>query len=203
MGQLGRRLRQGRDLLQLLHRHDTLRKSFSRFQSFVHFDQVLVHLREVLIDKLVHNLRGQVHPDVQDAVLRLVLERLEQVLFDIADDGMSAPKVQLVPLAVALAVADPLLADGAISQQMIDKLDAEHLDLVVLLKATHIDVIALRYVEEDAINEEQERLYVQKLAPAEAQIEEKLSQSLIVDALAVQLIDFALLAEGSKLASLV
>ena len=157
----------------------------------------------MLIDKLVHNLRGQVHPDVQDAVLRLVLERLEQVLFDIADDGMSAPKVQLVPLAVALAVADPLLADGAISQQMIDKLDAEHLDLVVLLKATHIDVIALRYVEEDAINEEQERLYVQKLAPAEAQIEEKLSQSLIVDALAVQLIDFALLAEGSKLASLV
>ena len=78
----------------------------------------------MLVDELIYNLRGQVHPNVQDAVLRLVLERLKQVFLDVADDGVRAPEVQLVPLAVALAVANPLLADGAIGQQVIDELDA-------------------------------------------------------------------------------
>ena len=115
---------------------------------------------------------------------------------------MCATKVQLVPLAVGLPVSDALLADRSISEQMVDKLDAEHLDLVVLLETTHVDVVTLRDVQEDTIDEEEEGLDIQELAPAETEVKEELSQALVVDALAVQLLSLALFAEGFELAAL-
>lgn len=57
---------------------------------------------------------------------------------------------------------------------MIDELDAEHLDLMVLFKAAHIDMIALCDIQKDAIDKEEESLNVQELAPAETQIKEEL-----------------------------
>lgn len=49
-------------------------------------------------------------------------------------------------------------------------------------------MIALGDVEEDAVDEEQEGLDVQELAPTEAQIEEELSEAFVVDTTAVELV---------------
>jgi hypothetical protein len=76
---------------------------------------------------------------------------------------------------------------------MVDKLDREHLNFTVLFETTHIDVISLRNVQENTVNEKQERFNVQELTPTEAQIEEKLRQALIVNASFIQLLCFTLL----------
>ena len=73
---LRRRLVHDGDLLKLLHRLDTLRESLGRLESAVHLEQVFVHLLKVLVDKLVHNLRGQVDPDVEDSIFTPTLEGL-------------------------------------------------------------------------------------------------------------------------------
>ena len=86
---------------------------------------------------------------------------------------------------------------------MVDELNTEHLDLMVLFEAAHIDVIAFRDVKKDTVDEEEERFDVEKLAPAEAEVEEKLSQPLIVNALPIQLVYLPLLSESTQLASLV
>ena len=86
MGQVGRWLRRHRDLLELVHGLDALRQPIGRLERLVHLDHVAVHLLEVLVDELVDDLRGQVHPDVQDAALVLSLERLDQVFLDVRDD---------------------------------------------------------------------------------------------------------------------
>ena len=48
-------------------------------------------------------------------------------------------------------------------------------------------MVALRDVQKDAINEEEEGLDVEELAPAEAEVEKELSETLIVDAFSVHL----------------
>ena len=190
------------DLLQLVHRHDALGEFIRGFERLVHLDQIFVHFREVLVNELVHDLRRKVDPDVQDSIFCLVFEGLEKVLLDVADDGVRATKVQLVPLPIRLSVSDALLANRSIGQQVVNEFDGEHLDLVVLFEAADVDVIALRDVQEDAVDEEQERFYVQELAPTETEVKEELGQSLVIDAFSVELLHFALLAEGFQLASL-
>ena len=156
----------------------------------------------MLIDELVDDLWRQVNPDVKDAILGLVLERLEQVFLDVAHDGVRAPKVQLVPLAVRLTAADALLANRSVGQQMVDELDGEHLDLVVLLEAAHIDMVSLRDVQEDTVDEEKERFNVEELAPTETEIKEELGEPLVVDTSSIQLVNLALLAHCFQLAAL-
>ena len=85
---------------------------------------------------------------------------------------------------------------------MIDELDWENFDLTCFFKATDVYVVALCDVEEDTIDEEQERFNVEILAPRQAQIEEELSQSLIVDTFAIKLSCFTLLANLSTLFTL-
>ena len=63
-------------------------------------------------------------------------------------------------------------------------------------------MVALCDVEEDTIDEEQERFNVEILAPRQAQIEEELRQSLIVDTFAIKLSCFTLLANLSTLFTL-
>ena len=58
---------------------------------------------------------------------------------------------------------------------MVDELDREHLNLTVLLESAHTNVVSLGDVEKDAVDEEEEGLDVQELAPAEAEIEEEFS----------------------------
>ena len=48
-------------------------------------------------------------------------------------------------------------------------------------------MVTLRDVQKDAINEEEEGFNVEKLAPAEAEVEKELSETLIVDAFSVHL----------------
>ena len=72
---------------------------------------------------------------------------------------------------------------------------------MILLKATHIDMVALRDVQEDTINEEQESFDVEELAPTEAQIEEELCQSLVVDTLAIELVNLSLLSHRFHLSA--
>ena len=63
---------------------------------------------------------------------------------------------------------------------------------MVLLEATHIDMVALCDVQEDTVDEEEERFNVEELAPAEAQVEEELGETLVVDAFAIKLVSFPL-----------
>ena len=114
----------------------------------------------MLVDELVDNLRGEVNPNVKNSVFALAFKGIEKVLLDVGDDGMSPTEVKLVPLSISLSRADSLLADGTISQQMIDEFNRKNLDLGSLLETTHIDVIALRDIEEHTVDKEQERLNV-------------------------------------------
>ena len=43
---------------------------------------------------------------------------------------------------------------------MIDKLDREDFNFMVFFKSTNVDVVALRNIEENSINEEKERLNI-------------------------------------------
>ena len=85
---------------------------------------------------------------------------------------------------------------------MVDELDWENFDLTCLFKATDVDVVTFGNVEKDTIDEEQERFNVEILAPRQAQIEEELRQSLIVDTFAIKLSCFTLLANLSTLLTL-
>ena len=156
----------------------------------------------MLIDELIDNLRGQVDPDVKDSIFGLILEGLEQVLLDVAHDGVSATKIELVPMTVGLSITDTLLTNRSVSEQMIDKFDREHLNLVIFLEAADIYMVALRNVQENTINEEEERFNVKELAPTETEIKEKLSQPLVVDTLSIQLFDLAPLAKCLQLPTL-
>lgn len=106
---------------------------------------------------------------------------------------MSPAKVVLVPLSVSLTTIDSLLAHLSVGKQMVDELDGEDFDLVDLLEPTHVDVVALRDIEEDAVDEKEEGLDVEELAPREAQVEEELCQALIVNSSAVKGISLAFL----------
>ena len=165
---------------------------FSSFCSLIHIQKVFVHLLKVLIDELIDDLRRQVDPNVQDSVFSFAFESLEQILLDITYDGMCSTKVELVPASICLAVSGPFRTNLAICKQMVNELDRKNLNLAVLFKPAHIDVVTFRDVQKDTINEEQKGLNVQELAPTKAQIEEKLSQTLIIYAFTVKLISFVL-----------
>ena len=83
MGEYRRRLQQSGHFLELVHRLDTLRQLVCRLDSLIHLEQVLVHLLEVLVDKLVHYLRGQVDPNVENSVLVFAAEGLDEVFLDV------------------------------------------------------------------------------------------------------------------------
>ena len=85
---------------------------------------------------------------------------------------------------------------------MVDELDGKHLDLVVLLEAAHVDMVSLRDVQEDTVDEEKERFNVEELAPTETEIKEELSQPLVVDTSSIQLVNLALLAHCLQLTAL-
>ena len=89
-------------LLQLLHDLDALSKSLSSLRRFVHLDDVSVHFVKVLVDELVDDLRGKVHPNVKNSVLTFAFKGIKKVLLNVGDNGMSSAEVQLVPLSVGL-----------------------------------------------------------------------------------------------------
>ena len=65
---------------------------------------------------------------------------------------------------------------------MVDEFNRKHFNLRQLLELRHIDVLSLCDVEEHSIDEKQECLYVQELAPGQAKVKEELCQSLVIDA---------------------
>ena len=138
----------------MIHSLNTLGKSLCRFNGTIHFNQIFIHLIEMLIDELVDNLRRQVDPDVEDSVLTLPLEGFKQIFLNIRHDGMGPSKVEMVPLTIRLVASDTLLANRSISQQMIDELDGEYFDLMIFFKSTHIDVVTLSYIQKDTVDKE-------------------------------------------------
>ena len=108
VGLLGRWLRCCRYLLKLFHDLDTLGQPLRSFVSFVHLEQVAIHLREVLIDELVDDLRWQVDPDVEDSVFLCPLEGLNKIFLDIGNDRMGPSEVVLVPISVRLTIIGAL-----------------------------------------------------------------------------------------------
>lgn len=62
---------------------------------------------------------------------------------------------------------------------------------MVFFKSTNVDVVALRNIEENSINEEKERLNIQELTPRKTQIEEELSKTLVINALSVEFFSFS------------
>ena len=107
----------------MVHRLDTLSQLLCRLFGLVNLHEISIHLVEVLINELIDDLGRQVNPNVENSVLILSLEGFEEVLLDVGDDGVGAPKVQLVPCTVSLAVVDALLADGPVGEQMVDELN--------------------------------------------------------------------------------
>ena len=125
-------------------------------------------------DELVDNLRGQIDPDIKDTVLiSIILERILQILLDSLDHFLGSLEVVDVPLVIGLALI--LIANGAIGKQMIEKLNRQNVDGVEIFQCWNVDVLAFCDVQEDTVDEEQEGLNVQMLAPTEAEVEEKLA----------------------------
>jgi len=172
-------------LLELVHDVDGLCQSLRCSLSDIHLLNVFVHLLKVLVNELVDNLRGKVYPDVENTVLLAIFESVLQVLLDVGDDDLCSRKIQRVPGAVGLPVQLSLFADGTIREQVVEKLNAQNFDLLNRLEDTYVHVMSLGDVQEDTVDEEEERLDVQKLAPREAEIKEELSQTFIVDALSL------------------
>ena len=125
-------------------------------------------------DELIDNLRGQIDPDIKDTVLiSIILERILQILLDSLDHFLGSLEVVDVPLVIGLAFI--LIANGAIGKQMIEKLNRQNVDGVEIFQCWNVDVLAFCDVQEDTVDEEQEGLNVQMLAPTEAEVEEKLA----------------------------
>ena len=159
-----RRLAQGQSL-ELVHDLDALGQSLRGLGCPIHFDHVLVHLVKVRVDELVHDLRGQVHPDVENPVLLVAFECLLQVLLYIGHDDVSAPEVHSVPLSVGLALGLPLQTNRPVGQEVVDEFNREDLDFRDVLEGRDVDVLPLSDIEEDSIDEEQERFNIEELAP--------------------------------------
>lgn len=68
-----------------------------------------------------------------------------------------------VPLIVCLGPI--LFTNGAIGKQMIEKLNAQHIDVFQVFHRGYIDVLAFSDVQKHTINEEKESLDVEVLAP--------------------------------------
>jgi hypothetical protein len=64
---------------------------------------------------------------------------------------------------------------------MVDELDRKHFNLVKVFENRNVDMQALGNVEEHSIDEKQESLNVQKLAPRKTEVKEELSKPLVVD----------------------
>lgn len=73
---------------------------------------------------------------------------------------------------------------------------------MVLLKSAHADMVSLRDVKENAVDEEQEGLDIQELAPAQAQVEEELCEALVVNTAPVQLLSLVLTTYLSRIPTL-
>lgn len=157
---------------------------------FVHLEQVTVHLREVLIDELVDDLRGQVNPNVQNPVLWRPLEGFNKVLLDVGDYRVGPAKVVLVPVTVGLTFIGALLTERSVGQKVVDEFNRKDLDLVILFESTNVDVVSLCDVKEDTIDEEEEGLDVEELAPREAKVKEEFCESLVVNPFPVELFLF-------------
>lgn len=93
-----------------------------------------VHLDEVVVDELIDDLLRKVNPDVKDASFILVPKGILKVLLNIAHDGVRSTKVKAIPLPIALAVCLTLLADTAVSKQVVDELDRQNIDLFKFLE---------------------------------------------------------------------
>ena len=191
-----------RHFLQLIHDLDAVGELISGLYCPVHLYEVFVHLVKVLVDELIDDLRRQVHPDVEDPILALAFESLEQVALNIGNDCVSATEVVMVPFTVRLSVSKAFLADAAVGEQVVDKLNRKDFDLVVVLEAADADVVALCDVEKDTVDEEQEGLDVKELAPTETQIEEELGEALIVDTTAVKFVSLGSLFRLALVAAL-
>ena len=125
-------------------------------------------------DELIDNLRGQIDPDIKDTVLiSIILERILQILLDSLDHFLGSLEVVDVPLVIGIALI--LIANGAIGKQMIEKLNRQNVDGVEIFQCWNVDMLAFCDVQEDTVDEEQEGLNVQMLAPTEAEVEEKLA----------------------------
>ena len=65
---------------------------------------------------------------------------------------------------------------------MVKEFNGQHINRVDVLERGNVDVLALCNVQEHTINEEEEGLNVQMLAPAQAQIKKELREPLVINA---------------------
>jgi hypothetical protein len=165
----------------LFHDLDALCESVSRLRSHVNFTHFSVHLDEVVVDELIHNLGRKVNPDVKDSAFVSFPESVLQVFLNVGNNNVGSAEVDCVPVSICLVVHLSFLADTAVGKQVVDKLDGKNLNLVEVFENRYIDMSASRDVEENSVYEEQESLDVQELAPGKAKIKKELRQSLIVD----------------------
>lgn len=86
--------------LKLLHHVDAARQSFSGLGCHVHLVDVAVHLAEVVIHQLIHNLRRQIYPNVQNTSFIPPLKCFFQILFNCRDNLVGATEISGVPLAI-------------------------------------------------------------------------------------------------------
>ena len=153
---------------------DALRQALSSFGCSIHFLHFFVHFDEVVVDELIYDLGRQVDPYVENALLILIFEGILKIFLDIRHNHVCSAKVQSVPLAIRLLVSLTLLANRSVSEQVVNELDWEHFNLIDFFESRYVDVLTFGDVEEDAIDEKQECLHIEELAPWKAKIEEEL-----------------------------
>lgn len=97
---------------------------------------------------------------------------------------MGPSEVFGIPVCVRLSLkasSISILLIISISEQLIEKLHRQYLNFINFFELWNVYVRAVRYVEEDSIQEENVSLNIKMLAPREAQVKEELWEPLILN----------------------
>jgi hypothetical protein len=127
-------------------------------------------------------LGGQVNPNVQNPVfVRVFLKGVLQISFNPLHHVFGPLKVVQVPLVIRLCAV--LFADRPVRQQVVEKLNAEHVHILQIFELRNVYVLPFRDVEEHTVHEKEEGLDVQVLAPGQTEVKEELREAFVVNAL--------------------
>lgn len=90
-------------------------------------------------------------------------------------------EVARVPHLIGFFLNSHLIEVAPVLKQLIEELYRKDLNLLYWLELRDVHVGASSDVQEDAVNEEEEELELQVVAPGETEVEEELTQSLEFD----------------------
>lgn len=85
-----------------LHGLNTLLQFVNWFRGNLHLYDILLHASQVSVHVLLHKLRWQINPDVQNTVFIFFLESFLEIPFDLSYNCVSSLKVWFIPFSISL-----------------------------------------------------------------------------------------------------